>query len=179
MYIPKGYSIDEIFAYAKPVILNIFNSNRNIKTMLYLHCLMASSIQVIPVEFAFHSRDLKLVLEGTDTSKLYDEMADEIEETIENMKDVDGSDWVVVIAKRLVLHTTKWEPIYGSSYIPLDPYIANKKAIINMKNEDDKCFMWCVLRALYPKNDHPERIDKDLKSKQDIINMNGIHYPVS
>ena len=179
MYIPIGYSIDEIFAYAKPVILNIFNSNRNIKTMLYLHCLMANSIQAIPAEFAFHSRDLKLVLEGTDTSELYDEMADEIEETIESMKDVEGSDWVVVIAKRLVLHTTRWEPIYGSSYMPLDPYLANKKAIINMKNEDDKCFMWCVLRALYPKNDHPERIDKDLKSKQDIINMKDIHYPVS
>ena len=180
MYIPKGYSIDEILAYAKPAILNIFNSNRNIKTMLYLHCLMSNSIQVIPVEFAFHSRDLKLVLEGTDTSELYDEMVDEIEETIEKMTDVEGSDWVVLIAKRLVLHTTRWEPIYGSSYMPLDPYLANKKAIINMKNEDDdKCFMWCVLRALYPKNDHPERIDKDLKSKQDIINMKGICYPVS
>ena len=179
MYIPTGYSIDEIFAYAKPVILNIFNSNRNIKTMLYLHCLMASSDQVIPVEFAFHSRNLKLVLEGTDTSELYDEMVDEIEGEIENVQDVEGSNWVILITKRLVLHTTKWEPIYGSSYIPLDPYLANKKAIINMKNEDDKCFMWCVLRALYPKNDHPERIDKDLKSKQDIINMKDIHYPVS
>ena len=179
MYIPAGYSLDEIFTYAKPVKLNIFNSNRNIKTMLYLHCLMASSDQVIPVEFAFHSRDLKLVLEGTDTSELYDEMADEIEETIERMKDTEGSNWVVLMPQRLVLHTTRWQPIYGSSYIPLDPYIANKKAIINMKNEDDKCFMWCVLRALYPKNDHPERIDKDLKSKQDIINMKGICYPVS
>ena len=179
MYIPAGYSLDEIFAYAKPVILNIFNSNRNIKTMLYLHCLMASSDQVIPVEFAFHSRDLKLVLEGTDTSELYDEMVDEIEVTIERMKDTEGSNWVVLLPQRLVLHTTRWQPIYGSSYIPLDPYIANKKAIINMKNEDDKCFMWCVLRALYPKNDHPERIDKDLKSKQDIINMKGICYPVS
>ena len=180
MYIPIGYSLDEIFAYTKPVILNIFNSNRNIKTMLYLHCLMASSIQVIPVEFAFHSHDLKLVLEGTDTSELYDEMVDEIEETIESVQDVEGSNWTVLIAKRLVLHTTRWQPIYGSSYMPLDPYLANKKAIINMKNEDDdKCFMWCVLRALYPKNDHPERIDKDLKSKQDIINMKDIHYPVS
>ena len=48
-----------------------------------------------------------------------------------------------------------------------------------MKNEDDKCFMWCVLRALYPKDKNAERIDKDLKSKQDIINMKGICYPVS
>ena len=130
-------------------------------------------------KFAFHSKDLKLVLEGTDISELYNEMVDEIEEEIQKVANTEGSGWVFATVISLVLHITKWEPIYGSSYIPLDPYLANKKAIINMKNEDDKCFMWCVLRALYPKNDHPERIDKDLKSKQDIINMNGIHYPVN
>ena len=116
---------------------------------------------------------------GTDISELYDEMADEIEEEIQKVNEDEGSGWTYVRVISLVLHTTRWEPIYGSSYMPLDPYLANKKAIINMKNEDDKCFMWCVLRALYPKNDHPERIDKDLKSKQDIINMKGICYPVS
>ena len=177
------YKIDEVLGYAKPAILNIFNSNRNIKTILYLHCLMKSEgfdNGSMIKEFAFHSHDLKLVLEGTDISELYDEMTDEIEEEIQKVQEtVSDSSWMYSDVIKLVLHTTKWEPIYGSSYIPLDPYLANKKAIINMKNEDDKCFMWCVLRALYPKNDHPERIDKDLKSKQDIINMNGIHYPVN
>ena len=174
-----NYEPIEFLEYAKPAILNIFNSNRNIKTILYLHCLMQNIESTTPVEFAFHSKDLKLVLEGTDISELYNEMADEIEEEIQKVEDSEGSGWTFVGVIKLVLHTTKWEPIYGSSYIPLDPYLANKKAIINMKNEDDKCFMWCVLRALYLKNDHPERIDKDLKSKQDIINMKGIHYPVS
>ena len=174
-----NYEPIEFLEYAKPAILNIFNSNRNIKTILYLHCLMQNIESTTPVEFAFHSKDLKLVLEGTDISELYNEMADEIEEEIQKVEDSEGSGWTFVGVIKLVLHTTKWEPIYGSSYIPLDPYLANKKSIINMKNEDDKCFMWCVLRALYPKNDHPERIDKDLKSKQDIINMKGIRYPVS
>ena len=177
------YKIDEVLEYAKPAILNIFNSNRNIKTILYLHCLMKSEgfdNGSMTKEFAFHSHDLKLVLEGTDISELYDEMVDEIEEEIQKVQEtVSDSSWMYSDVIKLVLHTTKWEPIYGSSYIPLDPYLANKKAIINMKNEDDKCFMWCVLRALYPKNDHPERIDKDLKSKQDNINMKGICYPVN
>ena len=170
----------EFLEYAKPVILNIFKSNRNIKTMLYLHCYMTRlEERTMPVEFAFHSCGLKLVLEGTDTSKLYNDMTDEILEEFQKVNTKEGSGWTFLVVKKLVLHVTKWEPIYGSSYIPLDPYIANKKAIINMKNEDDKCFMWCVLRALYPKDKNAERIDKDLKSKQDIINMKGICYPVS
>ena len=48
-----------------------------------------------------------------------------------------------------------------------------------MKNQDEKCFMWCVLRALNPKNKNAERIDKDLKSKEDTLNMQGIRYPVN
>ena len=176
------YKPEEFLKYAKPAILNIFNSNRNIKTILYLHCLMYSEgfdNGSFYKEFAFHSHDLKLVLEETDISELYDEMTDEIEEEIQKVQDTEGSGWMYGEVIKLVLHTTKWEPIYGSSYIPLDPYLANKKAIINMKNEDDKCFMWCVLRALYPKDKNAERIDKDLKSKQDNINMKGICYPVS
>ena len=188
------YKPDEVLAYAKPAILNIFKSNRNIKTMLYLHCTMTreegydeedegyddvKGERRSTAKFAFHSKDLKLVLEETDISELYNEMVDEIEEEIQKVANTEGSGRVFGTVISLVLHITKWEPIYGSSYIPLDPYLANKKAIINMKNEDDKCFMWCVLRALYPKNDHPERIDKDLKSKQDNINMKGICYPVN
>ena len=182
MYNTKAnYEPLEFLEYAKPAILNIFSSNRNIKTILYLHCLMERIATIGDneiKEFAFHSKDLKLVLEGTDESELYNEMKDEIEEEIQKVQNAEGSGWQFLKVIKLVLHTTNWEPIYGNSYILLDPYLANKKAIINMQNEDNKCFMWCVLRALYPKNKNAERIDKDLKSKQDNINMGGIRYPV-
>ena len=172
----------EFLEYAKPAILNIFNSNRNIKTILYLHCLMeriAIKGDKVIKEFAFHSKDLKLVLEGTDESELYNEMVEEIEEEIQKVQNAEGSGWQFLKVIKLVLHTTRWDSINAGSYIPLDPYLANKKAIINMQNEDDKCFMWSVLRALYPKDTNPQRIENDLKSKQDNINMDGICYPVN
>ena len=178
----KNYDPIEFLADAKPAIINIFNSNRNIKTILYLHCLMVrqepGGLPTIK-EFAFHSKDLKLVLEGTDENELYNEMVEEIEEEIQKVQEAEGSGWQFLKVIKLVLHTTRWEPLYGGSYIPLDPYLANKKALINIQNEDDKCFMWSVLRALYPKDTNPQRIDNDLKSKQDSINMKGICYPVS
>ena len=183
MYNTKAnYEPLEFLEYAKPAILNNFNSNRNIKTILYLHCLMdriAIKGDKVTKEFAFHSKDLKLVLEETDESELYNEMVEEIEEEIQKVQNAEGSGWQFLKVIKLVLHTTKWEPLYGSSYIPLDPYLANKKALINMQNEDDKCFMWSVLRALYPKDKNPQRVDNDLKSKQDSINMDGICYPVN
>ena len=48
-----------------------------------------------------------------------------------------------------------------------------------MQNKDNKCFLWSVLRALNPKDNHPERVDKDLKLKENSLNMKGIEYPVS
>ena len=172
----------EFLTYAKPPIINIFNSNRNIKTALYLHCLMSrmdpGGVLIIK-EFAFHSKDIKLVLEGTDEEDIYNEMVEEIEEEIQKVQDAEGSGWVFVKVEKLVLHTTRWEPLNGSSYIDLPEVLKNKKAIINMKNQDEECFKWCVLRALYPKDNHPERIDNDLKSKQDTLNMEGIKYPVN
>ena len=170
-YGPKKFLTD-----AKPPIINIFNSNRNIKTILYLYVLMTQGER--EVEFAFHSK-IKLVLEGTDESELYDEMVEEIEEEIQKVQEAEGSGWQYEKVMKLVLHTTRWDPINAGSYIDLPEALKNKKAIINMQNEDDKCFMWSVLRALYPKDTNPQRVDKDLKSKQDSINMKGIRYPVN
>ena len=90
-----------------------------------------------------------------------------------------GSGWQFEKVIKLVLHTTRWDPINAGSYIDLPEALKNKKAIINMKNQDEECFKWCVLRALYPKDKNAERIDKDLKSKQDTLNMKGIRYPVN
>ena len=162
--------------YAKPAIINNFNSNRNIKTILYLNVLMSQGETI--KEFAFHSK-IKLILDGTDLNEIYDEMKDEIEEQIQKVQEAMGSGWQFEKVIKLVLHTTRWDPINAGSYIDLPPFLKNKKALINMKNEDDECFKWCVLRAINPKNKNAERIDNDLKSKQDTLNMKGIRYPVS
>ena len=71
-----------------------------------------------------------------------------------------------------------YNPLRGETWIALPKELANKKAIINMKNEDNKCFLWCVLRALNPCEKKSERIDKKLK-KGNTLNMEEIEYPVS
>ena len=57
--------------------------------------------------------------------------------------------------------------------------IARWPSASGAKNDDDKCFIWCALRALYPKANHPERLHKTLKSKIETLNTIGIEYPVS
>ena len=90
-----------------------------------------------------------------------------------------GSGWIFHSIIKLELHTIGYNPLRGETWIPLPKGLANKNAIIKMKNKDNKCFLWCVLRALNSKDSHPERIDKELKEKENTLNMEGIEYPVS
>ena len=103
-----------------------------------------------------------------------------IERILENMATFQskGSGWRLHSIINLELHTTRYIPFRGETWIPLPKELANKKAIINMQNKDNKCFLWCVLRSLNPKDNHAERVDKELKLKENTLNMGGIEYPV-
>ena len=117
-------------------------------------------------------------LRTTDENELYDKMIDRIEEEIQKLESAEGTGWRLHSVVELELFTAEWSPLRGSSYIKLPTYLKNKNAIINMKNMDNKCFLWSVLRALNPGGRNGERIDKILKYKEDTLNMEGINYPV-
>ena len=183
-YVIKGspdYDTTTFLTIAKPFMINIMDKNRNIKVRLYLNCLMKRTDPdgfTVIRKFAFHSVGQKVITENTDLHEIYKEMMDEIEEEVQKVEHAEGSGWVFVEVENLTLHTDIWDPLKAGSYIDLPKELKNKKAIINMKNEDNKCFLWSVLRVLNPKDNNPERIDKDLKSKENTLNMEGITYPV-
>ena len=68
----------------------------------------------------------------------------------------------------------------GSSYIKLPDWLDKKKAILNPKNLDEKCFKWAVIAGLkWGEIDcHPERVNK-LRQYENEFNWSGITYPVS
>lgn len=44
----------------------------------------------------------------------------------------------------------------GGSYIALPKWLEDKKAIINIKNRDNMCFLWTLLSHFHPANDHKD-----------------------
>ena len=87
------------------------------------------------------------------------------------------SGWYFKEVLKLEIHTTEIASVNGSSYLPLPDFIKNKKAIVNIKNKDDKCFIWCILRYLYPRKHNDNRI-KDLKKYEFSLNTKGISFPM-
>ena len=78
-------------------------------------------------------------------------------------KDQDG--WLLDLLNH-ELHVNSYDPLAARSYIALPSEIQNKKATINIKNEDDKCFIYCLGRALdpCPGKGHLENVSKHLES---------------
>ena len=53
-----------------------------------------------------------------------------------------------------------------------------KRAIINIHNKDDKCFLWSILRYLHPIQMNEVRLT-DLKKYENDLKFNEIKFPVS
>ena len=64
-------------------------------------------------------------------------------------------------------------------HIQLPAFAAAKKAIINLKNEDDECFKQAMTRALNTVDKHSERIDKKLRETSTVLNQKGLKFPVN
>ena len=62
----------------------------------------------------------------------------------------------------------KYSPIKGSSYIPLPKFIENKKACINVRNEDNQCFKYAILSALHPCETNAHRVNQYRKYEHEL-----------
>ena len=176
-----GFDPQSFMDGARENITRLLRNNRNTKVKLILKCYMISERDNLIKDFPFHS-GIEINVEGTNVNEIYTTMTDTILERIANLingSSGGGSGWIFYKIIKLELHTVTYRPLRGNTWVSLPEELANKKAIINMKNKDNKCFMWSVLRALNPTNNHPERIDKELMEKEDTLNMKGIEYPVS
>ena len=50
--------------------------------------------------------------------------------------------------------------------------------LINIKNKDHKCFLWCHIRLINLTDTHPERINKQDKKIVTKLNYSGIEFPL-
>ena len=88
----------------------------------------------------------------------------------------EGSGWVLDEILHLDLSIAQYTPVKGSSYIPLPNKLKAKKAIININNSDNKCFMWSILAGIHPAKQTAERL-YHYQQFQDELDFSGI-FPV-
>ena len=177
----EGIDVQPFFYSVREPIRRILPNNRRTKVKLVLICYMEklSTLGETIIRPSNFSSEIEVNLDGTDEDDLFVRMTERAMENMASQQQVEGSGWRFHSIIRLELHVVSYNPLRGEAWVALAKELVNKNAIINPQNKDDKCFLWCVLRALNPTKDNTGRIDKKLKEKENTLNMEGIEYPVS
>ena len=173
----------EYFNKIYKTLKDFFTYHRNIKFNMILVCLMEQheieqnkGVVGLKQDKAYFTSGIRINLKSTDVEKLIDGCVKSIIEDLEAYQE-NGSGWYFKEVVKLEIHTIQFNPTKGSSYIPLPDWISNEKAIVNIENKDEKCFLWCILRYLHPKERDEERLT-GLKKYEFSLNTKGITFPM-
>ena len=90
---------------------------------------------------------------------------------------LEGSGFVFQEIEEVILEIYKVNDIQASSYIELPGKYKDNKSIINIKNNDQYCFLWCILAQLYPVENHKDRISKYI-IHLNKLNLEGLEFPM-
>ena len=90
---------------------------------------------------------------------------------------LEGSGFVFQEIEEVILEINKGNDIQASSYIELPGKYKDNKSIINIKNNDQYCFLWCILAQLYPVENHKDRISKYI-IHLNKLNLKGLEFPM-
>ena len=164
----------------KEKLLSLLNEKKGLKFGLTLKVRMKNETEdgVIYREPYFKSKS-KTITHPDMINDLIIEAEEEIRNKIADWLS-EGSNWVIELILDHYLNIIEYTPLRGSSYIPLPKELKNSmKGLINLQNEDEKCFLWCHVRHLNPEKKHPERIKLTDKESIKKLDYSGVTFPVS
>lgn len=88
-----------------------------------------------------------------------------------------GSGWQLVDIDFVVFNVNKYKPLGGSSYIELPDWIQKTRSTVNVQNDDQMCFKYAILSALYTPATNPQRVS-NYKHIQHHLDFSMCDYPM-
>lgn len=168
----------------KPIIEKELNSQLKLKKSLkwYLAVLVEFSKITQGVQITksptFHGKT-RVLLTSDDLDMQFNEALNKIHESMSKFVQ-EGSAWSLNRVKRIDLCMVKYQPLYGSSYIPTPKEISNRRqGILNIQNKDNKCFLWSVLAQLHPNPSKNTTRVNYYKQFENDLNAEGLNFPLS
>ena len=164
-------SIEDLFK-------DLLNEMKGIKYQITLTVLLSKikvdgSIEYWPVYF--NSTAKTVINSQFSPDKSFQEISYRIDNWIN-----EGSGWIIELIERFYLNICAYSLLVGSTYIKLRDELKNPmKALINVKDNDNKCFLWCHIRHLSLIDKNPQRITMEDKKIVSELDYEGINFPVS
>jgi hypothetical protein len=96
-------------------------------------------------------------------------------ETFQNL----GSNWIILNIESHYINIAIYKSLAGSSYMKLPDDISNSKCgLLNMRNDDNMCFVWCHVRHLRPKARRATTITQEDRDFELSLDYKGIEFPI-
>ncbi|XP_043266555.1 uncharacterized protein [Venturia canescens] len=160
---------------------NVLKKDGNIKANVVLACKFSTIKNSAMIEETkyFNTRNMA-ILAATDIQTWFNEnVTDRLLVDVEEFQERD-SGWSMREIINLTVNINRYEPLRGgiSTYADIPRDIKMKKAVVNIKNNDEFCFLWAVTAALHPAENHADRTSS-YPDFETVLKYDGIHFPIA
>lgn len=126
---------------------------------------------------SFKPKTVELINVG-DLANVIDQLFMDIRKRIDEFLK-HGSGWKFEQINYFNITITQYKPLKGSSWFDCPEEIKRKKGTINIKNDDNKCFMWVMLSHMFPVEKNKERVSNYEDYVDKIKFPENMTFPVS
>ncbi|KAK5637831.1 hypothetical protein RI129_000172 [Pyrocoelia pectoralis] len=167
---------------------NAYNSfSRKIKSMLQQSMLKVNLVlachfiqpQNLEIDLKTFATKNEIIDVGTDLKQWYEtNVFNKIQTKLEEFAEKD-SGWALHEILHLKVNVNNYIPLKGgiSTYVKVPHFIAMKRAVINVRNNDNFCFLWAVVSALYPVEKNADRTSS-YPHYSEVLNYGSIQFPI-
>ena len=178
----SGYDPKRFISSIKPKVLDFIKQQKKpIKLKILFTCTFQKENPAtgqIDISTGYFHSLVKTIPESSDLSDILNTMTGIILEKVQQFQN-EGSGWVFENIESFDINIDPFEPLSGSSYTSLPKNLEDKKAIINIRNENDhECFKWAITSAIYQREKDPQRLNKKMRNNSQNFNWDGIDFPV-
>jgi hypothetical protein len=163
-------------------IMSFFRQHGALKVMLVALVLfrqVTGDVETVTdPAIAFHSKRPVIVMQEHGVRNKVLKMLRQLERNIENFQE-QGSGWTFLRLMKLIVDTVVFKPLAGGTFLPTPCALAKRKAIINVKSNDNRCFEYAVLGCLYRDRltKNPNRPGEYTMLK-DLVDFSGLKWPM-
>ena len=91
----------------------------------------------------------------------------------------EGCGWIVELIEPQYINISTYRPLSGSSYVKLPVELKSpKKELTNIKNNAQKCFLWCHVRHINRVKINPERTTRKEKKLAYDLDYDRVEFPL-
>ena len=177
----KGYKGFTYLKWQEKRLSEYLEKEKSMKLIIDVDVLFDHHETETPTKFTMRSRRYN-ILNIADLKKALDNMPKDIELQIEN-SELTRSGFIINKVHKINIHYDKYNPNRAGKYMELPEWISKKKTCINIQNDDELCFKYCVLCKFYEvfKKDHPQHMRhyKKLITTESLIKWDGVNFPAS